>query len=60
MLKKIHIIASLDEVLYAKFGKVGTPERDEHRRKAYLFYMDKSLLMFAKPKNLPKLNLPSG
>lgn len=57
MLKKIHIIASLDEVLYAKFGKVGTPERDEHRRKAYLFYMGQIIADVRKAEKLTQAEL---
>ena len=32
-------IQSYDEVLDAKYGKVGTPERDNFRKEAYAFYM---------------------
>ena len=32
-------IQSYDEVLDAKYGKVGTPERENFRKEAYAFYM---------------------
>lgn len=32
-------IQGYDEVLDAKYGKVGTPERDNFRKEAYAFYM---------------------
>ncbi len=57
MLKNTHIIASLDEVLDAKFGKVGTPERDEHHRKAYLFYMGQIIADVRKEEKLTRAEL---
>ena len=36
---KENLLHSYDEVLDAKYGKVGTPERTEFRKKAYAFYM---------------------
>lgn len=33
------MLHSYDEVLDAKYGKVGTPEREAFRREAYAFYM---------------------
>lgn len=32
-------IQSYDEVLDAKYGKVGTPERESFRKEVYAFYM---------------------
>ncbi len=34
-----NMLHSYDEILDAKYGKVGTPERTEFRNKAYAFYM---------------------
>ena len=34
-----NMLHSYDEVLDAKYGKVGTPEREAFRREAYAFYM---------------------
>ncbi|MDR1881977.1 MAG: helix-turn-helix domain-containing protein [Prevotella sp.] len=34
-----HKIVDYDEVLDAKFGKAGTPEREAFRREAYAYYM---------------------
>lgn len=36
---KENLLHSYDEVLDEKYGKVGTPERTEFRKKAYAFYM---------------------
>lgn len=36
---KENLLHSYDEVLDEKYGKVGTPERTELRKKAYAFYM---------------------
>ena len=33
------MLHNYDEVLDAKYGKVGTPEREAFRREAYAFYM---------------------
>ena len=32
------LLTSVDEVMDAKFGKVGTPERKTFRREAYTYY----------------------
>lgn len=36
---KENMLHSYDEILDAKYGKVGTPQRIDFRRKAYAFYM---------------------
>ncbi|WP_298651314.1 hypothetical protein [uncultured Proteiniphilum sp.] len=36
-----HQIVDYDAVLDAKFGKVGTQEREAFRREAYAYYMGK-------------------
>ena len=30
---------SIDDIMDAKYGKVGTPEREQFRREAYAYYM---------------------
>lgn len=34
-----HKIADYDLVLDEKFGKIGTPKREQHHKEAYIFYM---------------------
>ena len=34
-----HLLTSVDDVMDAKYGKVGTPEREAFRREAYSWYM---------------------
>ena len=36
-------LSSVDDVMDAKFGKVGTPEREQFRREAYAYYMGQIL-----------------
>lgn len=36
---KENMIHSYDDILDSRYGKVGTPERTEFRKKAYAFYM---------------------
>jgi len=33
-----NLLTSIDDVMDAKYGKVGTPERDRFRREAYAYY----------------------
>ena len=37
------LLTSVDDVMDAKFGKVGTPKREQFRREAYAFYMGQIL-----------------
>jgi ribosome-binding protein aMBF1 (putative translation factor) len=36
-------LTSVDDVMDAKFGKVGTPEREQFRKEAYAYYMGQIL-----------------
>jgi DNA-binding XRE family transcriptional regulator len=38
-----NLLTSVDDVMDAKFGKVGTPEREAFRREAYSYYMGQIL-----------------
>jgi len=38
-----HLLKSVDDVMDAKYGKVGTPEREQFRRDAYTWYMGQVL-----------------
>jgi len=38
-----NLLTSVDDIMDAKYGKVGTPERDEFRREAYAYYMGQIL-----------------
>ena len=57
MLTNTHYMSNFDEVLDAKFGKIGTTEREEHRRKAYLFYMGQILSDARKAEKLTQSEL---
>ena len=37
------LLTSVDDIMDAKFGKVGTPEREQFRREAYAYYMGQIL-----------------
>ncbi len=37
------LLTSVDDIMDAKYGKVGSPERDEFRREAYAWYMGQIL-----------------
>ena len=37
------LLTSVDDVMDAKYGKVGTPEREQFRREAYAYYMGQIL-----------------
>ena len=38
-----NMLTSVDEIMDAKFGKAGTPEREQFRREAYTYYMGQIL-----------------
>ena len=38
-----NLLTSVDDVMDAKYGKVGTPEREQFRREAYVYYMGQIL-----------------
>ena len=38
-----NLLTSVDDVMDAKYGKVGTPEREQFRREAYTYYMGQIL-----------------
>jgi DNA-binding XRE family transcriptional regulator len=38
-----NLLTSVDDIMDAKFGKVGTPEREAFRREAYAYYMGQIL-----------------
>ena len=38
-----HLLTSVDDVMDAKYGKAGTPEREQFRREAYAYYMGQIL-----------------
>jgi DNA-binding XRE family transcriptional regulator len=52
-----HRIADYDEVLDARFGKAGTPEREAFRREAYAFYTGQILLEARKEAKVTQLEL---
>ncbi|MDR2232080.1 MAG: helix-turn-helix domain-containing protein [Tannerella sp.] len=37
------LLTSVDEIMDAKFGKPGTPEREQFRREAYAYYLGQIL-----------------
>ena len=37
------LLTSVDDVMDAKYGKVGTPKREQFRREAYAYYMGQIL-----------------
>lgn len=37
------LLTSVDDIMDAKYGKVGSPERDEFRREAYAWYIGQIL-----------------
>ncbi len=39
MMKANNNLVSIDEIMDAQFGEVGTPQREEFRREAYAYYM---------------------
>jgi len=43
MIVNTNKIRSIDKEMDAKYGKVGTPEREEFRREAYAWYMSQIL-----------------
>ena len=38
-----NLLTSIDDIMDAKYGKVGTPEREQFRREAYAYYMGQIL-----------------
>jgi len=38
-----HLLKRVDDVMDAKYGKVATPDREQFRRDAYLWYMGQVL-----------------
>jgi hypothetical protein len=38
-----NLLTSIDDIMDAKYGKVGTPEREDFRRKAYAYYTDQTI-----------------
>ena len=38
-----NILTSVDDIMDAKYGKVGTPEREQFRKEAYAYYMSQIL-----------------
>ena len=38
-----NLLTSVDDIMDAKFGKTGTPEREQFRREAYAWYMSQIL-----------------
>ena len=38
-----NLMTSIDDIMDAKFGKVGTPEREQFRKEAYAYYMGQIL-----------------
>ena len=38
-----HLLTSVDDMMDAKYGKPGTPEREQFRREAYSYYMGQIL-----------------
>jgi len=37
------LLTSIDDIMDAKYGKVGTPEREQFRKEAYAWYMGQIL-----------------
>jgi len=38
-----NLLTSVDDIMGAKYGKVGTPEREQFRKEAYAYYMGQIL-----------------
>jgi len=38
-----NLLTSVDDIMDAKYGKVGTPEREQFRKEAYAYYMGQIL-----------------
>ncbi|MDR0712267.1 MAG: hypothetical protein LBF67_07995 [Prevotellaceae bacterium] len=43
MQAKNNLLTSIDDIMDAKYGKVGTPEREVFRQKAYAYYADQMM-----------------
>ncbi|HHT22714.1 MAG TPA: helix-turn-helix transcriptional regulator [Bacteroidales bacterium] len=50
-------IADYDLVLDAKFGEIGTPEREKHEKEAYVFYMGQVISEARKAEKLTQAEL---
>ena len=50
-------LSSYDEVLDAKYGKVGTPEREEFHRQAMAYYMGEVLQTARKEEHITQVEL---
>jgi DNA-binding XRE family transcriptional regulator len=52
-----HFLTSVDEIMDAKFGKVGTPERESFRREAYAYCMGQVIHDARKSENITQKEL---
>jgi DNA-binding XRE family transcriptional regulator len=52
-------LTSVDDIMDAKFGKVGTPEREAFRKEAYIYYMGQIVHDARKSANLTQAELAS-
>lgn len=51
------VLSSYDDVLDAKYGKVGTPEREEFHRQAIAYYMGEVLQEARKEEHITQVEL---
>jgi hypothetical protein len=54
-----NFLTSVDDVMDAKFGKVGTPEREAFRREAYAYYMGQVMREPRKSEKVKQVELAS-
>ena len=52
-----NFLTSVDDIMDIKFGKVGTPEREQFRREAYAYYMGQILQDARKSEKLTQKEL---
>ncbi|GHV51412.1 transcriptional regulator [Bacteroidia bacterium] len=54
-----NLLTSIDEIMDAKYGKVGTPEREEFRREAYAYLTGKLIRDARKAEKVTQQELAS-
>ena len=54
-----NLLTSIDEIMDAEYGKVGTPEREAFRREAYAWYMSQILHDARKSEKITQQELAS-
>lgn len=54
-----NLLTSVDDVMDAKYGKVGTPEREAFRREAYIYCMGQTIHDIRKSEKITQQELAS-